>query len=333
MNKANKVLECINLSIGYRVGDHFRMVMSDINAIFQKGDLVALAGVNGAGKSTLLKTIAGLLKPLGGEVLLFGKNIAQYSHHELARLVSLVLTDQPEEFYLTVFDTVATGRSPYTGFWGRLSKTDRIAIDQSLEYAGVQHLKYRLLNSLSDGERQKVMIAKALAQNTPVIILDEPAAFLDFPSKIELMNLLQRLATKHRKTIIFSSHDLDLIIRTVDNVWLIGNGAPIAQGTPEILLKNNAFANSFGNQRLKFNHTMGHFQVHKQIRGTYHFIREDADQSLIASALQRRGFIPSSGFEADVVINHGPEGTTITFQGKTFNFDTFERLIHGIQHL
>jgi iron complex transport system ATP-binding protein len=333
MNNIGEAIVCQNLSVGYLSGRQYKVVLDGINACFRIGDLTAIAGLNGAGKSTLLKTITGLLRPLKGDVLLFGKNISMFSQNDLARTVSLVLTDRPDDFYLTVFETVAAGRSPYTGFWGRLRKVDHTLIEKSLNYIGISHLKNRLLNSISDGERQKVMIAKALAQDTPIIILDEPAAFLDFPSKIELMHLLARLASEHQKTILFSSHDLDLIVRTADNVWLIGNGAPIVQGVPEMLLKNNSFSQSFGNNRLQYDTLLGQFQLNHNARGTYKVSNEVADSPLVRNALQRRGFMPSSDNQADVLIEMVEENIVVRLNGEIFTFENFEQLIYGIQKL
>ncbi|MBK9290602.1 MAG: ABC transporter ATP-binding protein [Bacteroidetes bacterium] len=333
MQLSSKAIECRNLSVGYQAAKQHKLVLHGIDTAFEKGQLTAIAGLNGAGKSTLLKTISGLLKPLAGNILLFGKEITQLKPSALSQLISLVLTDRPEEQYLTVYETVASGRAPYTGFWGRLSQADHLAIEKSLEYTSISHLKDNFLNSISDGERQKVMIAKALAQDTPIIVLDEPAAFLDFPSKIELMHLLKRLTTEQQKTVLFSSHDLDLIIRTADHVWLLGNGVQVGQGAPEILLRQNAFASAFGNQRLRFDTLSGHFVVHDAIRGTYFFENDTVDKTLVSSALQRKGFIPSALPQADLVVRQQAGIVQITFKGKTHNFENFEALIYGIQNL
>jgi len=333
MSKSPNAIACQNLSIGYRTGKQPKVVLMDINATFDKGDLTAIAGLNGAGKSTLIKTLSGMLRPLKGNVLIFGKKISLFNQNELARTISLVLTDRPVDHYLTVFETVAAGRAPYSGFWGRLGKTDHAIIEKSLSHIGIHHLKHRQLSSISDGERQKVMIAKALAQETPIIILDEPAAFLDFPSKIELMHLLRRLASEHHKTILFSSHDLELIVRTADKVWLIGNDAPIVQGVPEILLKNNSFSRSFGNERLHFDTTLGHFQVNQNIRGTYLIVDEIADTALVKSALQRMGYRPATDDAADIKLRMVEQKLVIDKSGETFTFENFEQLIYGIQNL
>ncbi len=333
MRKSMDAVACQNLSIGYSSGGRPKVVLNDVNATFTRGDLTAIAGLNGAGKSTLLRTLSGMLSPLKGNVLLFGRNISLFSQNELARAISIVLTDRPDDIYLTVFETVAAGRAPYSGFWGRLRKTDHAIIEKSLSLIGIHHLKHRLLSSISDGERQKVMIAKALAQDTPIIILDEPAAFLDYPSKIELMHLLRKLASEHHKTILFSSHDLELIVRTADNVWLIGNDAPIVQGVPEILLKNNSFSQSFGTERLRFDTTLGYFQVNENIRGRYLIAGEIADAALVKSALQRKGYMPAMDVTADIKLRLVEQKLVIDRRNETFTFENFEQLIYGIQNL
>ena len=178
-----------------------KAVAEHITAEIRSGELTCLIGPNGAGKSTLLRTLAGFLPALAGRVMLAGKPLSDYTPKELARLVSIVLTANSDIPNLSAGDVVALGRSPYTGFWGTLGDDDRKIVDEALRLTATEHLRHRMINTLSDGERQKVMIAKALAQQTPVILLDEPTAFLDFPSKISMMRLLRNLAHDLGKTV------------------------------------------------------------------------------------------------------------------------------------
>lgn len=211
-----------HLSVGYKVG---HAVVSDINLTLQSGKLASLIGANGVGKSTLLKTLTGFLPKLEGSLLLDGKDISEFSQRALARQISIVLTQKPDVQNLTVEEIVGLGRSPYTGFFGKLHANDQQIVDESITAVGIQKLKNRMIQTLSDGERQKVMIAKALAQQTPVIFLDEPTAFLDFSSKVETFQLLQRMAHEMGKLVLLSTHDLELAVRFSDTLLQVnGDG-------------------------------------------------------------------------------------------------------------
>ena len=207
------VIRLSHLSVGYSPS---LPVVSDINAVVRSGQLTCLTGENGIGKSTLLKTLTGFLPKLGGELLLDGREVGTFSQRELARQVSIVLTQKPDVQNLTVEEVIGLGRSPYTGFFGRFHDADRTVIADALASVGIEPLRNRMIQTLSDGERQKGMIAKALAQQTPVILLDEPTAFLDFPSKAETFRLLQRMAHDRDKLILLSTHDLELAVRFAD---------------------------------------------------------------------------------------------------------------------
>ena len=211
-----------HLSVGYKVG---HAVVSDIDLTLQSGKLASLIGANGVGKSTLLKTLTGFLPKLEGSLLLDGKDISEFSQRALARQISIVLTQKPEVQNLTVEEIVGLGRSPYTGFFGKLHANDQQIVDESITAVGIEKLKNRMIQTLSDGERQKVMIAKALAQQTPVIFLDEPTAFLDFSSKVETFQLLQRMAHEMGKLVLLSTHDLELAVRFSDTLLQVnGDG-------------------------------------------------------------------------------------------------------------
>lgn len=209
-----------NLVVGYPDGRHTRQLTHAANEEAHDGMLTCLIGANGAGKSTLLRTIAGFQLPLEGTVLLGGDDVRALSPRQRAERMAVVLTDRPDVMCTTVWEMVATGRAPFTGFWGRLSGKDRDIVTRSLRLVGIEWMADRTVASLSDGERQKVMIAKALAQQTPVILLDEPTAFLDYPSRVEVMQLLLNIAHEEHKTVLLSTHDLDLALHTADRLWL-----------------------------------------------------------------------------------------------------------------
>lgn len=209
-----------NLVVGYPDGRHTRQLNHAANEEAHDGMLTCLIGANGAGKSTLLRTIAGFLLPLEGTVLLGGDDVRALSPRQRAERMAVVLTDRPDVMCTTVWEMVATGRAPFTGFWGRLSGKDRNIVTRSLRLVGIEWMADRTVASLSDGERQKVMIAKALAQQTPIVLLDEPTAFLDYPSRVEVMQLLLNIAHEEHKTVLLSTHDLDLALQTADRIWL-----------------------------------------------------------------------------------------------------------------
>ena len=227
-----EVLKTNDLLIGY--GN--KAILPPINITLKEGDLVALIGPNGAGKSTLFKTLTAHIKQIEGNIELMGKDLSNYSSKEKARLIGLVLTSRPDHMFLTVYDVVASGRSPYTNYFGKIKKEDEIIIHESLEIVGINNLKNRYFETLSDGEKQKVMIAKTIAQNTPIIFMDEPTAFIDYPSKIELFSLMKMLTKERNKTIIFSSHDLELLLRYTDDLWLLSKGKELISGKKSELM-------------------------------------------------------------------------------------------------
>ena len=215
------IISLSHLTIGYSAS---HPVIIDIDLALRSGQLSCLIGENGIGKSTLLKTLTGFLPKLGGNLLLDGRDIQSYSQRELAREVSIVLTQKPDVQNLTIEEIIGLGRSPYTGFFGRLRAEDRLVVEDVIAAMGIEKLKGRMIQTLSDGERQKVMIAKALAQETSVILLDEPTAFLDFPSKAETFQTLRRMAHERDKLILLSTHDLELAVRFADCLLEVREG-------------------------------------------------------------------------------------------------------------
>ena len=235
-----------NLKTGYRSG-HKQIVVSDIKEVsLSEGEMVCLLGPNGAGKSTLLRTLTGFQPPLEGDIKLMGKSISEYTSKELAKKVSIVLTDNSHIRNLTVYEVVAMGRSPYNGFWGRLNEHDKEVVSKCLEWIKIEHLSDRKIDTLSDGEKQKVMLAKAIAQETPVILLDEPTSFLYYPDKVHIMELLRHLAHEMNKTILFSTHAIEIALQTADQIWFL-DGKDLITGTPEELCGERIKSLSFEN--------------------------------------------------------------------------------------
>lgn len=215
------MLELRDLYIGYSEDDHRRIVAQTLNASLSCGVLACLIGTNGVGKSTLMRTMAAFQPPLRGEVWVDGRSVASYTPKELSELIGVVLTEKNMPADLTIEEVVELGRAPYTNFWGTLKEEDHKIVDEAITLVGLDALRSRKIHQVSDGERQKAMIAKALAQQTSVIFLDEPTAFLDYPSKISMMQLLRRLAHERNKLILLSTHDLEIAFQTADHIWLL----------------------------------------------------------------------------------------------------------------
>lgn len=226
------MLELINITAGY----HGRHLLEDANATLAKGELATLVGANGAGKSTLLRIMSGDLAPLDGEVTVAGRPLGGMSRRELARLVSVVNTDRVEADALTVREVVEMGRYPHTGFFGRFGADDRRIVDEALAVTGTERFSTRNVSTLSDGERQKVMVARALAQDTPVVLLDEPTAFLDVAGRVELLNLLRRLAAECDKAVLLSSHHISSALELSDRLWLMPGDRTLVVDTPANLI-------------------------------------------------------------------------------------------------
>ena len=235
------IISLSQLSVGYSLS---HPVISDINLELRSGQLVCLIGENGIGKSTLLKTLTGFLPKLKGSLLLGNRDIESFSQRELARQVSIVLTQKPDVQNLTIEEIIGLGRSPYTGFFGRLRAEDRKVVDDAIATMGIEKLRGRMIQTLSDGERQKVMIAKALAQETSIILLDEPTAFLDFPSKAETFQSLQRMAHERDKLILLSTHDLELAVRFADSLLEVKRGRLQAVSATEVKASIRAIIDS-----------------------------------------------------------------------------------------
>lgn len=252
-----------NLSTGYEAASPHegrKVLASGMNARLGVGCLTCLIGVNGAGKSTLLRTMAGLQPAINGQIELMGKSLADYDVRALSRLVSVVLTDEIPEQALTAYELVAMGRMPYTGYWGTLHRRDVKIVEQALAMVGMTDFSHRRLHSLSDGERQKLMIAKALAQDTDVILLDEPVAFLDFPSKVWVLRLLSRVAREQGRSVLLSIHDLELALQIADRLWLL-DGHNFVEGEPRVLAADGKIDFLFQGAGIQFDRETLHYQL------------------------------------------------------------------------
>ncbi len=257
---AQMILTSRELSIGYRRGKRGpNVVQQGIELRLHRGALTCFLGPNGAGKSTLLRTLCGVQPPLSGEIELAGRPLRSYSEEERSRLIGLVLADKVMAGGLRVEEVVALGRHPYLGFFGRLERRDHERVEWALHETGISHKRGAYMAELSDGERQKVMIAKALAQECDLILLDEPTAFLDVVSRIEIMHLLHRLAEQGR-SILLSTHDIEQALLLADNLWILSKESGFVQGATEDLVLEGAMDRFFSRGEVSFDHLRGSFR-------------------------------------------------------------------------
>ena len=326
MSKKYMILKTENLTIGY--GN--KAVQRNLNLEASPRDLICLTGTNGSGKSTLLRTLAGLQPALDGKVFIANHDIASLNVHQRSTLFSLVLTDDIDIDRLTVRELVAMGRFPYTNWAGALSRNDHKIIDKALADVHLSHKAEALINHISDGEKQRAVIAKALTQDTPLVLLDEPTAHLDLPNRIEIMLLLRRLSVSTGKSFILSTHELDLALQMADRIWLMTpDGVEI--GLPEDLMLSGSFQSAFGSESFSFDPIDGHCHIHHITTPTTVAIITHSDAQPQAAWLRRA--LIRIGIQTD------PNSTTqihCTPQGYTLNnhttiYTTIQQLLNNLE--
>ena len=296
-----------NLSIGYVGNNNVNVVAKNITATIFSGELTCLLGANGVGKSTLLRTLSAFQPKLEGEIYIEGKEISEFNDKQLSHVISVVLTEKPDIRNMTVEELVGLGRSPYTGFWGTLTQEDKKVVNHSIHLVGIDELQDRMIQTLSDGERQKVMIAKALAQETPVIYLDEPTAFLDYPSKVEMMQLLFKLSRETDKTIFLSTHDLELALQIADKLWLMDKQKGVRIGAPEDLSLDGSLGSFFARKGIVFDPEIGLFRVENDYTRQIRVQGEGVRMMMVFKALKRIGIQGKVKAESEDVIEVFPD--------------------------
>lgn len=308
MKYREETIRVVNLDTGYHSKKDITVITRGVNASLFSGELTCLLGPNGAGKSTLLKTLTAFVPKIKGEIIIEHKPLDTYSDAELSKVIGVVLTEKLSINNMSVEELVGMGRSPYTGFWGHMSENDRRIVAESISLVGIDNLSGRMLQTLSDGERQKVMIAKTLSQETPIIFLDEPTAFLDYPSKVEIMQLLQRLAREKGKTVFLSTHDLELALQIADKVWLLDKPHGVAIGTTEDLALNGDMSRYFHREGVVFDRESGLFKISHQIDRTVSLIGEGTRFNMVQKALARQGIGIDCANPADIIIEVAENG-------------------------
>lgn len=292
------VLQTHDLTIGYSK----HTVSQNIEQSLFSGELVCLIGPNGVGKTTLMRTLAGMLSPLAGHVDLLGDDVRNIESRTLAQRLSVVLTDRTDVGLLTGYALVALGRYPYTDWTGNLSREDEKAVRWAVEAVGAVDIAKRYVNELSDGERQKLMIARALAQDPALMILDEPTAFLDLPRRVEVMQLLRNLARDTQRAILLSTHDLDLALRNADRIWLMPKNADLLVGAPEDLVLNGAFEQAFASEGVQFDKRTGSFRAIRPATRDISIHGDGIRRIWTQRALERAGFTISETAQTHIHI-------------------------------
>ncbi len=284
------VLSLSSLEIGYRARRRRRVVLSEVSVALDRGEFACLLGPNGAGKSTLLRTLSRVQPSFAGTVSLDGDELDGLTSEDLARRLAVVLTDRVQIANLSAYELVGLGRFPHTGYFGRLGPEDHTTIEWAMEATQSGHLAHRDVTELSDGERQRVMIARALAQEPKVLLLDEPTAFLDLPSRIELTALLRRLAAERGLAILMTTHDLDLALRTADVLWLITEDGSLESGAPEDLVLNGLLEHAFSSSEVAFDRATGHFTPTPHPGRRARVTGDSLEHHWLRQALLRSGF-------------------------------------------
>lgn len=333
INKYTLITQDLEIGFPKPPGKPNISLMKGISVTAKKGELIAMIGQNGIGKSTLLRTLVQLQPALSGNVILNNIDIEKYTRRELARQLGFVSTEIINAGNLNVYDLVALGRFPYTNWFGTINKEDQFMIDHSIELVDLVHKRDKMLTEISDGERQRAMIARTLSQDTDLLILDEPTAFLDLPNRYEVLKLLRDLSHEG-KTIIFSTHDLDLVIDQVDKIWMMTEGEMI-EGAPEDLILNNYFDSVFHGSSLIFNRESGRFDYPVK---TLHEVYIDGEGELKAwtiKAMERKGYLPKEKNEniaisVKVYVENGQACWELTTGTDTHSYKSIYELMSGL---
>lgn len=289
------------MAVGYGQGNNQTILLKNLNLRLEQGLLVALLGRNGAGKSTLLRALTCDSRPIEGSLMIDGKESNQISKRELSRLVALVATERIMGGAFTIRELVGLGRQPHTGFLGRLSQHDNDIVDRCLEAVGITDKAEQHVAQLSDGERQKAMIAKALAQETPIIVLDEPTAFLDVASRIDTMKLLHSLAREQNKAILLSSHDISQSLLLADELWVITNERKVITGSTEQVVMEGAMDKVFAGDTIAFNDNLCDYEAQLNTTGSVKLLCDNIQlRRCLINAFLRNGI--SIDNDSDVIV-------------------------------
>ncbi|NQU88110.1 MAG: ABC transporter ATP-binding protein [Mariniphaga sp.] len=323
------------MSIGFGKPEKSPVILrKGINFTANHGEMVALIGSNGVGKSTLLRSLVGFQEYFSGDFTINENSIKTFSDQERAKLISFVSTEIIKVANMTVFDLVAFGRFPYTNWFGKVTSNDKRIIDEAISNVGMKEHKNKPITQISDGERQRAMIARALAQDTPIIILDEPTAFLDVSNKYEIFHLLQVLAKEKGKTIVLSTHDLNIALREVDKFWILLEDETF-EGSPEDSVLNGNFEKLFSNSHIGFDHYEGEYFFKKEFREKVKITGEGIPLNWTLRAFNRMGYQIVMDVKPDFEVNviESKNGINWEFKRKLSvqNFNSIYEMLQNLQ--
>ena len=335
-------LAALSLAVGYKAGRSRRsIVLQDVDLELHRGEFVCMLGPNGAGKSTLLRTFGKMQPLLAGSVEIGGRNIDRLSGHVLAKLLSVVLTQRLTVGHLTAYELISLGRYPYTGWAARLTPQDHRIVRWAISATRSHDLAGRDISELSDGERQRVMIARALAQQPAVMLLDEPTAFLDLPTRVEITGLLKRLTRETGLAVLMSTHDLDLALRSADTLWLITPDQRVERGAPEDLILKGVLQSTFSSSELYFDTDIGGFRPRTPAIGVALLVADGLAGRWMRQALEREGFrildsrVAGEAIDVEIVADESAETTTwrLTMGGVEHRYSDIGSIIAQIASL
>jgi iron complex transport system ATP-binding protein len=323
------MLRLLDLYIGYKSKKKARPILSSVCLQAMDNDLIAVIGRNGIGKTTLLKTIAGILKPVNGKAELDSTDIQLIQRRDLAKKMSYVSTELVNSPNMTVYDLVALGRHPHTGWYGKLQSVDKEIIQRSIILMHLDHLSAKSLAELSDGERQRALIARALAQDTSIIIMDEPAAFLDVVNRYEVMLMLRKICRAENKTVIFSTHDLSLALHEADKIWLLLPDYSL-EGSPEDMIMSTRLNDLFKGSNMKMIEETGQISLGHETLGYVSLTGDVTLTKWTTKALERMGYLVNKSADSifEIHTGHKNEAAEWIIQKKELNWT-----VHSIYEL
>ncbi|BDD03629.1 ABC transporter ATP-binding protein [Aureibacter tunicatorum] len=329
------MLRTLDLGVGYIIKGKKENVLGGLDLNLGRSELCTLIGPNGIGKSTLMRTISGVQKPLTGHVEIDGQDVLALSAVEKSKILSVVFADRPNALNMTVRELANIGRAPYTNWMGMLSARDKFAVENALECTKLSELANRKLYTLSDGQKQRAMIARALAQDTPVMLLDEPTAHLDLPNRIELFELLGKIASDNEKSILVSSHELDLAIQFSDRIWMADHSRAVCEGIPEDLIWRKDIEGLFDNESIVFNYQAGRFEFNRKEKDFSVCVKGDEQtRKWVEHALIRIGVaIVDQPTENGLEIDCQESLIDLKCKNRTFSFDNIEKVLVQIKLL
>jgi iron complex transport system ATP-binding protein len=331
VENADIILNIRSLKIGYSSGSRENIIMENISASARRGEIISVIGRNGVGKSTLLRTLAGLQSSLDGYVSYKTRSLSEYSRKEFAQVAGYISTEIVRVANMRVYDLVSLGRYPHTNWMGKINREDHKIIMNSIEMTSMLHCWDKYLSELSDGERQKAMISRMLAQDADIMIMDEPTAFLDVGSRYEIFNIMHRLSNLNGKTILFSTHDLQMATSQSDKIWLLLDDS-LVEGAPEDLMMNGAFEKLFGSSLIRFNPADATFSIRQTKKGSVYVKGGGPARYWTEKALKRSGYAISNDEDTPYIeLPSGESGEWIIISEDAS--DKFDSIYEAINRL